>query len=388
MASSSSSSSPSPFPSLSSPVSLAATSALSFLAGIGASYLFRSPSKKDTKEDATGVNPLLNLVPLSPTDDYFQRCDHPDVREQAFLQSLATVDFGSDACKRLFLLNSTEFLLLNHGSYGALPKYVYEKMKQLTEEIETCPDKWFRHHSLGETIKFVRAVSALLNADEEGIVTTMNATASINAVVRSLETSGHMEKGDKVLTLNITYGAIKNCIVNSANKFDWRVVEVPVSFPVASAQSLLDAVEDEIKKHNGTVAGKGTGSTEQNTRDAKDSDCKKKGIKFAVFDHITSGTGGILPAKELVALCRKYDILTLIDGAHSIGQVPLDMHGKLKAYGCLVVRWCLGYISDIESCLSFIFRSFRVDMQPDFFTSNMHKWMFSPKGSAVLYVDR
>jgi len=74
-------------------------------------------------------------------------------------------------------------------------------------------------------------------------------------------------------------------------------------------------------------------------------------IKVATFDHITSSTAMILPVKELTTICKSRAIMTVIDGAHAIGHVPIDIAG----IGC------------------------------DFYCSNLHKWMFAPKGSAFLY---
>lgn len=42
----------------------------------------------------------------------------------------------------------------------------------------------------------------------------------------------------------------------------------------------------------------------------------------AIIDTIVSNPGVYLPWKEMVALCRKRDILTVIDAAHSAGQEP------------------------------------------------------------------
>src|SRR5207245_4505734 len=71
-----------------------------------------------------------------------------------------------------------------------------------------------------------------------------------------------------------------------------------------------------------------------------------------VFSHITTVTGLILPVKEICALGRSRGILTHVDGAHAIGQIPLD----LRDLGC------------------------------DFYTTSPHKWLMSPKGTGTLYI--
>jgi len=70
------------------------------------------------------------------------------------------------------------------------------------------------------------------------------------------------------------------------------------------------------------------------------------------FSHITTVTGLVLPVKELGKLAREREILTHVDGAHAIGQIPLDLHGL----GC------------------------------DFYATSPHKWLLAPKGTGTLYV--
>src|SRR5438876_135129 len=74
--------------------------------------------------------------------------------------------------------------------------------------------------------------------------------------------------------------------------------------------------------------------------------------RLMLFSHITSTTGLILPVKEICQVARQRGILTHVDGAHAIGQIPLDLH----------------------------------DLGCDFYTSSPHKWLLAPKGTGTLYV--
>nr|XP_054769956.1 uncharacterized protein LOC129277813 isoform X1 [Lytechinus pictus] len=76
------------------------------------------------------------------------------------------------------------------------------------------------------------------------------------------------------------------------------------------------------------------------------------GIKVAMIDHITSFSAIVMPIKELVDLCHSHGVIVAIDGAHAPGQIPLRLE----------------------------------DIGADFYCGNLHKWLFSPRGCALLYV--
>ena len=42
-------------------------------------------------------------------------------------------------------------------------------------------------------------------------------------------------------------------------------------------------------------------------------------------DHITSPSAVKLPVKRLIDLCRKHNVISIIDGAHAPGQIQLSM---------------------------------------------------------------
>jgi selenocysteine lyase/cysteine desulfurase len=77
-------------------------------------------------------------------------------------------------------------------------------------------------------------------------------------------------------------------------------------------------------------------------------------VYLASFSHIASLPAVILPVKELVALCASRGILTLIDGAHALGQIPVNV----------------------------------TDINANFWLGNGHKWLYSPKGTAILWARK
>ena len=55
----------------------------------------------------------------------------------------------------------------------------------------------------------------------------------------------------------------------------------------------------------------------------------QKNIKMVIFDHITSASAVVMPIKKLAALCRKHNVLSVVDGAHAPGQMYL----QVESYG-------------------------------------------------------
>lgn len=123
----------------------------------------------------------------------------------------------------------------------------------------------------------------------------------MNAILRSLK----FNEGERVLMFDITYGAVK-MTVDYISKSSGVVLELIIlKFPIKSAKEILDQFEEYLAK-NTNVEGKGK-------------------IRLAAFEHITSPTAIVFPVKEMIEICHKYDVMVMVDGAHSWGQGKLNL---------------------------------------------------------------
>jgi isopenicillin-N epimerase len=186
----------------------------------------------------------------------------------------------------LFLLDP-EVVYLNHGSFGACPRPVFDVYQEWQRELEREPVRLLGRR-LDEELGAVRsALGAYVGAPAQDLVLAPNATTALNAVLRSLR----FEPGDEILTTEHEYGAVDVLLGFVAERTGARVV-----------------------RSVGTDAeGIWAGAT--------------KRTRALVVSHVTSPTAVLLPVDELCRLARAAGVLSVVDGAHAPGQVLLDVEG-------------------------------------------------------------
>ncbi|HSA33311.1 MAG TPA: aminotransferase class V-fold PLP-dependent enzyme [bacterium] len=189
---------------------------------------------------------------------------------------------------------------LNHGSFGACPTAILEHQRRLRDEMEASPTDFFVRRS-PDLLTAVRIeLSRFVNADPEGMTFVPNATAGVNAVIRSHK----WEKGDEVLTTKLLYPACRNTLAFIAEEFGVTVNMVDIPYPPASADDIVERI---------------VAAATPDTR-------------LALIDHVTSSTALILPVARIVAELKKKGIPTLIDGAHGPGMTALDLTAIAPAW--------------------------------------------------------
>src|SRR4051812_39160398 len=189
---------------------------------------------------------------------------------------------------------------LNHGSFGTTPIAVLAKQDEYRARLEREPVR-FMVRELEALLDAARQeVAAFIGADAEGVAFVQNATAGVNAVLRSLDLDQH----DELLVTTHEYNASRNALDFVCNLSGAKVVVVDVPFPIASPDAVFERVLERVTDRT----------------------------RLLLIDHITSQTALILPIERIIAELRARGIDTLVDGAHGPGQIPLDMRSIGAAY--------------------------------------------------------
>lgn len=142
--------------------------------------------------------------------------------------------------------------------------------------------------------------------------------------VATVVASTPLSPGDEIVTTDHAYQAIATTLHRIGALTGARIVTVPIALPIADPAEVVDAVAAALTDRT----------------------------RLLVIDAVTSPTGIVLPLADIVARARQHGVPVLVDAAHAPGMLDVDI-GALGA---------------------------------DYWTGNLHKWVCSPKGAAILYV--
>lgn len=182
---------------------------------------------------------------------------------------------------------------MNHGSFGACPRAVLDRQAELRAQLESEPVRFFVRE-LPDLLEGARAILAdFIDAQPDDVAFVGNATAGVNAVLRSLR----FDAGDELLVSDQEYNACRNVLEVKAGECGAKVVVAAIPYPLRSAEQVID----------GFLA-----RTTPRTR-------------LVLIDHVTSQTGLVLPIERLASEFRSRGIAVLVDGAHAPGMIPISL---------------------------------------------------------------
>jgi selenocysteine lyase/cysteine desulfurase len=152
-----------------------------------------------------------------------------------------------------------------------------------------------------------------------------NASTGIDTVLRNMVFGEH----DAVICFSTTYPAFMNTLDYLTETNEFSIYKIEHILPLSD-----DKICNDFEEMLETISQDG------------------KNARLAIFDTITSLPAVRMPFERLTDICKVRGVLSCIDGAHGVGQLPINL----------------------------------TKLDPDFFVSNCHKWLFTPRGCAVLYI--
>ena len=239
--------------------------------------------------------------------------------EDAQADGSSEADFWKKV-RREFLI-SDELAYMNSGTLGPMPKPVFYTVVDGYRAIATDPGRENSRQTKAQEV-LREKLAAFVNADLGEVALTRNTTEGMSFIANGLD----LKSGDEVLcSFHEHPGGLEPWKVK-ARRHGVVVKELPFPIPTPDPADILNLFEDAITPRTRVMS----------------------------VSHVTFPTGCMLPVKELAALARPRGILTVIDGAHAIGMLDLDMQ----------------------------------DLGADFYASSPYKWMGAPVGTGFLFLRR
>jgi isopenicillin-N epimerase len=225
---------------------------------------------------------------------------------------------------------ATEYLLdpavafLNHGSFGAVPRPVFEERARIQRECERNPV-----HALAEVYDAAldaarTRLGVALGVSADELAWVENATTGLNLIARSLV--GALSSRDEVLVTELEYGAQQLAWKWLCERHGVEYREARIAIPVAAPHAIAEELLGRLSERTRVV----------------------------LMSHITSDTALRVPVELVCTELTRRGIVSVIDGAHAPGQIALAMG----------------------------------DAPWDYYVGNLHKWFAAPRGAAFIHASR
>jgi isopenicillin-N epimerase len=199
---------------------------------------------------------------------------------------------------------------LNTGSFGPLPRPVFERATQLRQRLAAEPMDFLLRQTPGLLWEARSRLADFLGGQPERLLFTANVTTAVNLIASSLP----LARPGEILLTDHEYGAMHWCWERAAQRLGLttRIFALPVM--AHSPQEIVGALAAALNERT----------------------------RLVFFSHVLSPTGLVLPAKALCAEARRRGVISVVDGAHAPAMVPLDLDDLgADFYGGNCHKWLL-----------------------------------------------
>ncbi len=213
-------------------------------------------------------------------------------------------------------------LYLNNGGSSATAQATFDDENYHRNVAKNAPSYYLWRSQSRQREVVRRSLGQYLGCDHEEIAMLRSTTEALVTVIQGLD----LPAGSEIVTTIQDYPTILHTLHLYAARRGWKVTELELPMPLGTQQEVIDQV---------------TGAFTKDTR-------------FLLLSDILFRTGERLPIREICEAARQQNILTAVDGAHTVGHFPVIP----QELGC------------------------------HFFASSLHKWLSAPLGTGVLWVEK
>jgi isopenicillin-N epimerase len=223
----------------------------------------------------------------------------------------SSIDIDSSwSAARAAMMLDPSVINLNTGSFGPLPKVVFERVTEIRRQLAAEPTDFFVRRTPPLLWQARERFADFLDGDAKRLVFTANVSVAINIVASGLT----LPTPGEILLTDHEYGAMHWCWERAAIRQGLTLRTFPLPTMAKTPQEIVDAFVREF-----------TPST-----------------RLVFFSHVLSPTGLVLPAKEICAEARRRGIISMVDGAHAPVMIPLSMRDvDADFYGGNGHKWLL-----------------------------------------------
>ncbi len=183
--------------------------------------------------------------------------------------------------------------MLNTGSFGPLPKPVFDRVTELRLQLAAGPTDFFVRRLPPLLWEARVRLAQFLGTKPERLVFTSNVSAAINLVASGLT----LKAPGEILLTDHEYGAMHWCLERVAQRLGLTIRTFPLPTMADDPAAIVDAAAKAITPRT----------------------------RLFFFSHVLSPTGLVLPAKALCDLAKRRGILSVVDGAHAAAMLPLNV---------------------------------------------------------------
>lgn len=221
---------------------------------------------------------------------------------------------------------SKDKVFFNTGTVGAMPKVVVQRVVEHLEKLATDVADWDYKTDIGWISGYHplpdlrQKIAQLINADAQSVALTDNVTSAMSYIAMGL----NLKPGDEVLTSNQEHGGGRSAWMVRAAREGIIYREIDLPKPITNEDEVLSIIKRSLRPQT----------------------------RVLMLSHIITGSGAILPVKEICYEARAKGIITVLDGAQTLGHIKVD----IRDIGC------------------------------DAYVGCFHKWIGAPPGTGFMWV--